>query len=513
MSTEKREKPFFKEWLEKLQQESWQLELLISGVAIFAIIESINYINRLDPFLNNVMRDDPNFITGSLVFGVIFLQAGIYIFLLNLIVHVLVRSLWIGAIGLRYVSGDIDYEQLKYSQKFKNYYQRKIGSFDNYIEKLENFSSILFSYTFLLFFILISFLFAGIVFFGLVILLQELLPNSTGFRLFFKSILLTSFVLFGILVAFDFLTLGLLKRIKNGYFSAFYLLIYRFFSTITLSFFWRPMLLNFLDQKYTRRLFVFVIPYLVIFLLVAQSSYVLQGFYPDFNTDTVAYPEILNEYSFNPNYYDEERKALKEHAYERMINSMSIPSKKVDGALGELFIRSFKEDKVLINESDSTLIPFGEEGLINLFFSEFQEGFNSGHRDARTRDQIKLLKDSIADKQLFERLRDSILHDSELEKKEAFRQNTSKIKTILQSSILIGIDERKVNPVTISCDFYIHPDGNAKGLLCFFPLDSLTIGRHYFKIGKVKGKKNLNISDEIYLDTVYHTIPFIFMGK
>ncbi len=31
---------FFKEWLEKLQQESWQLELIISGFALYGVYNS-----------------------------------------------------------------------------------------------------------------------------------------------------------------------------------------------------------------------------------------------------------------------------------------------------------------------------------------------------------------------------------------------------------------------------------------------------------------------------------------
>jgi hypothetical protein len=53
--------------------------------------------------------------------------------------HVVLRGLWIGALGLRYVSGDIDYEQLKYSPKFTKYLSKKIGSFDKYIATLENY--------------------------------------------------------------------------------------------------------------------------------------------------------------------------------------------------------------------------------------------------------------------------------------------------------------------------------------------------------------------------------------
>lgn len=54
----------------------------------------------------------------------------------NLIIHIVLRGLWIGALGLRYVSGEIDYDNLNYSDKFTNYLKKKVGSFDNYIWKV-----------------------------------------------------------------------------------------------------------------------------------------------------------------------------------------------------------------------------------------------------------------------------------------------------------------------------------------------------------------------------------------
>jgi len=41
MSEKNTREDSFSKWLDKLQQESWQLELLISGVAIFALWESL----------------------------------------------------------------------------------------------------------------------------------------------------------------------------------------------------------------------------------------------------------------------------------------------------------------------------------------------------------------------------------------------------------------------------------------------------------------------------------------
>ncbi|MBK7787543.1 MAG: hypothetical protein IPJ54_02980 [Saprospiraceae bacterium] len=70
---------------------------------------------------------------------------------INLIFHVTLRGLWIGAIGLRYVSGEINYDQFRYADRVTQYLKNKVGSYDDFIENLERLCSVIFAYTFLLF--------------------------------------------------------------------------------------------------------------------------------------------------------------------------------------------------------------------------------------------------------------------------------------------------------------------------------------------------------------------------
>ena len=136
-------KPEFKQLLQKLQEESWQLELLISGFAIFGLFTAYPTIaERAEEASNG--KQVYNFV----IYFVAQISCGILIF--NLLLHVLLRGLWIGTLGLRYVSGDIEYEELKYSEKFTNFLKKKVGSFDKYIATLENYCSIIFAISFLL---------------------------------------------------------------------------------------------------------------------------------------------------------------------------------------------------------------------------------------------------------------------------------------------------------------------------------------------------------------------------
>ena len=135
--------PAFKKLLQKLQEESWQLELLISGFAIFGLFTAFPHINIAVKAAQNDGK-----IYSWIILSVALVSCAILIF--NLLLHVVLRGLWIGALGLRYVSGDIDYEELKYSPKFTRYLKKKVGSFDRYIARLESYCSVIFAISFLL---------------------------------------------------------------------------------------------------------------------------------------------------------------------------------------------------------------------------------------------------------------------------------------------------------------------------------------------------------------------------
>jgi len=92
-------KTSFQEWLEKLQQESWQLELLISGFALFAIWEARVLVDVFDEFYE--LQRGGSRITELLAsYTALFLGIAWRIFFFNLLIHVLARGMWIGAIGL-----------------------------------------------------------------------------------------------------------------------------------------------------------------------------------------------------------------------------------------------------------------------------------------------------------------------------------------------------------------------------------------------------------------------------
>ena len=245
------------------------------------------------------------------------------ILIFNLLLHVLLRGLWIGALGLRYVSGDIDYNSLKYSPKFTKYLKKRVGSFDKYIGTLENYCSVIFAVSFLLIFYVLAITFTIIV---IALIASQLLDNENLPDWLSKGvgISLILFIIFGMFFTLiDFITLGFLK--KKKWISKIYFPVYWVFSFITLSFLYRPLVYNFLDNKFGKRLSIALVPFYILIALATTLKY---------NTSNYFSTEISsNDYIANNNNYEDlliDKKGL--------INDVVIQSKVISDNYVKVFI-------------------------------------------------------------------------------------------------------------------------------------------------------------------------------
>jgi len=245
----------FKKLLDRLQEDSWQLELLISGFAIFGLFYAIEPIK--DSLTNSFVSSSEM----AIKFYRIALLS-VYILIFNLLLHVLLRALWIGSLGLRSVFGEIEYDKLNYSKKFTKHLKKNVGSFDDYVLKLENISSIMFAISFLLIFYVVSYTLIN--YFVITIEHLKSIVSIEWIRIGILSFQIL-FATGAVLTFIDFLTQGLLK--KNKWVSMFYYPFYRVFSILTLSFLYRPLVYNFLDNKLGRLISLILFPlYFIIFL-------------------------------------------------------------------------------------------------------------------------------------------------------------------------------------------------------------------------------------------------------
>ncbi|TAI46615.1 hypothetical protein [Flagellimonas allohymeniacidonis] len=358
--------PQFKKLLDSLQQQSWELELIISGFAIFGLFTAY------DPLKTAMMNaQNEQQIYSFIVHFIAYIACSILLF--NLLLHVILRGLWIGALGLRYVSGDIEFENLKYSEKFKSYLKKRIVSFDRYIANLENYCSVLFAISFLLIFYVLA---LTCVILTLTLVANFIIGNDAlpGWISKGVGIPLMIFLCLGMLITLvDFLTQGLLKR--NKWVAKVYFPIYWVFSFLTLSFLYRPLIYNFLDNRFGKRLILLLTPIYFIILLVTSIEY------------------------RNSNFLDKERNsseqfANKENYFDLLINDedypgeLVIPSKVITTSYLQVFMPFSEGLENRVFAFDSTLVPEKDRrGLTSTI--EFNSDWSDKIKTQRQKDSIR----------------------------------------------------------------------------------------------------------------------------
>ncbi|MBT8271187.1 MAG: hypothetical protein KJO25_03990 [Bacteroidia bacterium] len=315
--TEHYKQSSFKKLLEKLQEESWQLELIISGFAIYGLFMAYDPIS-----LSAKEAQNNDQIYTFVVSMVAMVSCAILIF--NLLLHVILRGLWIGALGLRYVSGDIDYERLRYSRKFTSYLKRRVGSFDRYTANLENYCSVIFAISFLLIFyvLAITLIIIAVALLGNYVIGNDDLPRwiSQGI-----GIPLMFFLVFGMLFTFfDFITQGWLK--KKQWISRIYFPVYWVFHILTLSFLYRPLVYNFLDNKFGKRLSFMLLPIYVVILVLTSINYNRSNYLDEGSSSSEIYANSQNY---------EDMLADQEDVF---IKNVAIPSKVIRDPYLKVFI-------------------------------------------------------------------------------------------------------------------------------------------------------------------------------
>ncbi len=412
----------FKQWLDKLQQESWQLELLISGFAIVALGSAIEF-----------LRDKTSAaqaIESPAEFFYMMLSSFSMILIFNLIIHIVFRGLWIGSVGLRYVSGDIDYEVLNYSKKFTSYLEKKVGSFDKYISNLENICSTLFALTFIVLFYFLSFFFSFLIPFGLITILDKIIAIP-DFIIKIIQGLLSIFIFFGLILTFiDFITQGYLK--KKKWTSIIYFPVYRVFSILTLSFLYRHLVYNFLDNKFGKRLLFFLVPFYILVMVISsienvQSNYIINNSYSSANFAKNRH--YLNTYEKND-----------------YVRDIAIESKVIDKSYLKIFIVFKSKIEDIIIEKNKDLQPQKDVRGIN------SRMFRSNYRSRR---KLNLL-DSL---------------------------HTPYLKTFNE------IYKVKVDTTSFKSDFIISKVNNQLGFETIIPLKDFSEGKHSLKVGRLEWSK------------------------
>lgn len=413
--------PAFKKLLQKLQEESWQLELLISGFAIFGLFTAFPHIHIAARAAQN---DEKIYLW--IILMVAFVSCAILIF--NLLLHVILRGLWIGALGLRYVSGDIDYEKLSYGEKFTTYLKKKVGSFDRYIARLENYCSIIFAISFLLIFYVLAITLTII---ALVTVIKVFLDNDTISNTYgpFIGVPLLLFIIFGMFLTFiDFITLGWLK--KKKWLSKIYFPFYWVYSKITLAFLYRPLVYNFLDNKFGRQISFALVPIYILILVGTSFNYKTSNYFNDNTTNSSSY------IADSKNYED----ALEE---EDFVEDVAINSKVISNKHLKIFMVIYEDFDDYIFTFNKGLKPENDiRGLDSNIV--INSSMSWSKRDSLRRQYIKTLNDIFTIQIDSTDYKSDFIYGENLKGQKGFETYIS-LKNLPEGKHLLNVLRKRIN--------------------------------------------------------------------
>lgn len=497
------------QWLDQLQEQSWNLELIVSGFVLFGLFQLREF---LVVKMHYIGANDFG-IYESFGLSLIILKISLDIFIFSLLVLVFTRGLWIGAIGLRYVSGGIDFDNFRYQNKFKQYLKRKVGSFDKYIHRLEHISSAIFAFTYLLFFISLS-----LVLFDFELKILHALVSKLGIEPI-TDISTTLFLIIGCVVFLDFLTLGWLKSIKQPVVASVYLALYKFVGVLTLSFLWRPIWYNFIDQKSTKWIAAFAVPFLFGFIIlnaVPFQNYAYE-FFPklQYNTEfgkfsSIYYKENAHA-AVQSEFYDDLRQVERDKGNYESIDVLSLPSHRIEVPLMEVFVKYTRFVDDFIARQDSSLAAINKIGInsldelniMNMPFikktkSEYDKQYEQRQAAQQQQYDSLLLIDTVQAEQL------SI--DFKNQEQVRYRNYLERVKNLIKQSFSFEINEQAIPDSTIFLNFHVHPNLGEKGFICTFPMAHAHLGTNHLTLNR----KFYNESAKIYYERDF-TIPFIYL--
>lgn len=215
-------------WLKRVQDNSWEPEILLSGLVLIGLLQLPEVIRTASDYYR------AETLSGNLSGLFTALEQIIYVLIFGLIVHLFLRSVWVGLIGLTYTfPKGIQVENLRFQKKFEDKV-RQLPSLDLQIILLEKICSSIFATCFFLMMVIFGAIMGGIIIIGVLYLIGFIF-NLFGSSLFYiMDVNLDSmFAVIITIMLIDFIGLGLYR--KNKYLAKIYYPIHRFFGWITLS--------------------------------------------------------------------------------------------------------------------------------------------------------------------------------------------------------------------------------------------------------------------------------------
>ena len=203
-------------WLQRLKDESWEAELLISTIAIFGTLQLFKGVDWLTNYFINTLLPEQYLIGYMIVFmGLLAVSLLVSMF----VIHFSLRAYWVGLVGLNSVFPDYSLEESAYPELYTSKILAILPKLNKTIKDVDEICSVIFSAAFLMLYTYMYLALVG----SLYLLVYNALINKVS-----AFILWIPLYLFGLgmIVQVVFSVIGNLKYFRNnewvqtGYFQS-----------------------------------------------------------------------------------------------------------------------------------------------------------------------------------------------------------------------------------------------------------------------------------------------------
>ncbi|PHI18979.1 hypothetical protein CEQ90_15170 [Lewinellaceae bacterium SD302] len=168
------------EWLSRLEEESYQAELLISGAAIFGCLLLPGLISDLEGYVLYTVNRESMTIW---YFIFLFLNMLAYVLIITFLLHFTMRALWVGMVSFNSAYPDGYKPNERFSKHFQQQLIEDIGDVHGYIRELDKSCSTIFGAGFSIAFVALGYILLMSVFAALFYALRDYLPTFAGWVL------------------------------------------------------------------------------------------------------------------------------------------------------------------------------------------------------------------------------------------------------------------------------------------------------------------------------------------
>ena len=215
-------------WLKSIQENSWELELLISGGAIFSLFQFGDlYIDWRTNLKMYTALPGTNFL---FLIGLI----GIKILTLGFSLHLLTRAYWLALVCINYVfPNGIKTEKINWKKPYKVKHSSN-ENLKELITRVDKYCGTIVFTSIISVFALAGFMLLFIAMFSIMILFEESFP---------RELVMTLWLIFTLLYIIDFVTFGTFRKIPVISYLTFP--FFKLFDFITLRIHYQPALFMF----------------------------------------------------------------------------------------------------------------------------------------------------------------------------------------------------------------------------------------------------------------------------